>query len=600
MKKYTIQNFLEVKSSGGGSFSYDGSKICFTSNATGIPQIYLVPSVGGEPEQITSFKDSNSFAVFSPIKDEILFGKSEGGNEQTQFYLYSLETKEIKAITDNPRVKYNFGGWSRDGKYIGYSGNERNGTDFDVYIRDMESGAVECVYDKGGNCHASGFSPKNSYFGIRKFNSNLDVDIYLLSLKDKKLEKITSHEGTAYFGGMAWLSDELSFYTITNKDRDFLALSKYDVIQKRLTNILELKWDVENISISRNSELLSVMINEDGYSKLKLYRIPSMFEIKLVDLPKTGMVYGARFSKDSKFLIMNVGDARHTTDIWTYSIDEQKSRQITRSHQGVPADELINPELHRFKSFDGLKVPYFLFLPKEIEHNKKIPVIINIHGGPEGQYTPSFASLTQYFVYQGYAVVAPNVRGSSGYGKRYLALDDVEKRLDSVKDIASLHEHLKSIPQLDTNKVALMGGSYGGYMTLAGLAFYPDLWAAGVDTVGIVNLVTFLENTAPYRRALRESEYGSLEKDRALLESISPINSIQNIKAPLFVIHGANDPRVPVSEARQVVSKLKELGREVEFVVYEDEGHGIAKLKNRLDVYPRVVSFLDKILKNGK
>ncbi len=599
MKKYTIQDFLEVKSSGGGSFNYDGSKICFISNTTGTSQVYIVPSNGGDPEQITSFEDSVSFSMFSPIKDEILFGKSEGGNEQTQFYLYSLETKETKALTDNPKVKYNFGGWSRDGKYIGYSGNERNGTDFDVYIRDMETGIVECVYDKGGHCYASNFSPKNSYFGIRKFNSNLDCDIYLMSMKDKKLEHITPHEGPVYFAGMSWLSDESSFYTITNKDRDFETLCKYDIGSKELKYILEPEWNVENVSISRNSELLSVMVNEDGYSKLTLYNIPSMTEVKLTDLPKTGMVYGAGFSKDSKNLIMSVGDARHTSDVWTYSLENQKSKQITQSHQGVPADELVDPELHRFKSFDELNVPYFLFLPKDIEQNKKIPVIINIHGGPESQYTPGFASLTQYFVYQGYAVVAPNVRGSAGYGKKYLALDDIEKRMDSVKDIASLHEHLKSISQLDTNKIALMGGSYGGYMTLAGLAFYPDLWAAGVDTVGIVNLVTFLENTSSYRRAMREAEYGSLAKDRTLLESISPINSIQNIKAPLFVIHGENDPRVPVSEARQLVSKLKELGREVELVVYDDEGHGIAKLKNRLDVYPKVVTFLDRILKNN-
>lgn len=597
MKKYTIQNFLEVKASDSACFNYDNTKILYLSNITGNYQIYVISSNGGEAEQITFFDDSVSFALFSSIKDEILFGKSKGGDEQTQLYLYSFESKEIKDITNKPNVKYNFGGWSKDGKYIAYSHNERNGKDFDVCIMDIESGSVECVYDKGGFYFPVGFSPLGNYLGIKQKNSNLDINLYLFSVENKNMELITPHKDSVYFGDMQWLKDESAFYTITNLERDFGGLSKYDLTTKQFNYVLEPNWDVEDISISANSKLLSVIINEDGYNTLKLYDTLSLSEVKLTSLPKTGMVYDIEFSNDSKQIVMSIGDACHTTDVWVYSTERQECKQVSFSSQGVPAEELVHPKLYRFKSFDELEVPYFLFLPKEIPQDKKIPVIINIHGGPESQYKPSLALLTQFFVYQGYAVVAPNVRGSSGYGKKYLALDDVEKRLDSVKDLASLHEHLKSFPQLDINKVVLMGGSYGGYMTLAGLTFYPDLWVAGVDTVGIVNLVSFLENTAPYRRFLREAEYGSLEKDRALLESISPINSIENIKAPLFVIHGANDPRVPLSEAEQVVSRLKDLGREVELVVYNDEGHGISKLKNKLDLYPRVIEFLDKILK---
>ena len=202
----------------------------------------------------------------------------------------------------------------------------------------------------------------------------------------------------------------------------------------------------------------------------------------------------------------------------------------------------------------------------------------------------------QYLVYNGYAVIAPNVRGSSGYGKSYMALDDVERRLDSVKDIVALREHIASMPDMDAARIALYGGSYGGFMVLACMAFYPELWAAGVDIVGIVNFVTFLQNTAPYRRAQREAEYGSLKNDRELLEKISPIHSIEKIEAPLLLIHGANDPRVPLSEAEQIVTRLKGVGRHVELLVYPDEGHGIAKLRNKLDAFPKVVEFLDKAL----
>ena len=226
-----------------------------------------------------------------------------------------------------------------------------------------------------------------------------------------------------------------------------------------------------------------------------------------------------------------------------------------------------------------------------------MPAIFWIHGGPEDQYRPIFNSMIQYFVYRGYAVIAPNVRGSSGYGKEYIGLDDRRKRMDSVKDLVSLHKYIQKREEIDGTKIALLGGSYGGFMVLAGLTFFPYLWAAGVDIVGIANFVTFLENTSVWRRALREAEYGYLDTDREFLGSISPANSIENIQAPLFIIHGANDPRVPLSEAQHIYKRLQELGRKAELIVYDDEGHGLAKLKNRLDAYPKVADFLDCYLR---
>ncbi len=594
-RRYTIQDFLEVCSASNPSFNFDGSKICYLSNISGMNQIYVVSSGDGQAEQITSYEDPVSFASFSPVKDEIIFGKSHGGDEQTQLYLYSLETKTVRALTDNPKVKYNLSQYSRDGRFIAYSHNERNGTDFDVCIMDMESGAVECVYDKGGSCYAGSFSPKSSYLIIRKQYSNLDVDLYLLSLKDKSLKLLTPHTGSAYFGSVSWLPDESAFFTVSNMGRDLIGLCRFDMAKRELSFIMTPKWDVDGAAVSFDGKLLLMTVNEDGYQKLNMFKADSLERIPLKALSERGTAYSARFSKDSKRLAMSMGDSRHTTDVWTYSLEDHECTQITHSRQGVPPEELVEPELFRYKSFDGLTIPAFLYLPKNIKAGEEIPVVINIHGGPESQYKPSFATLTQFFVYQGYAVIAPNVRGSSGYGKKYLALDDIEKRLDSVHDLAALYDHMKTIEQLDCNKIALMGASYGGYMVLAGLAFYPDLWSGGIDIVGISNFITFLEKTAPYRRAMREPEYGSLEKNRDLLHSISPINHIQNIRAPLFIIHGANDPRVPLNEAEQIVNKLKDLGREAELLVYADEGHGLSRLKNRLDAYPKVADFLKKV-----
>ncbi len=257
-----------------------------------------------------------------------------------------------------------------------------------------------------------------------------------------------------------------------------------------------------------------------------------------------------------------------------------------------------SPELVRFPSFDGLEVPAFVYRPVAADGRR--PVVVNLHGGPESQYQPGFTGLTQYLVACGFAVVAPNVRGSTGYGKRYQHLDDVDRRLDAVADLAALHEWLATCEDLDEDRAALYGGSYGGYLVLAGLAFQPERWAAGVDVVGISSLTTFLERTSDWRRRFREREYGSLVADRDLLEAASPITHIDRMRAPLFIIHGANDPRVPLSEAEQIHDALTSRGVRAELLVYDDEGHGLAKLANRIDAYPRVVAFLAEVLTPGR
>ncbi|MEK7176738.1 MAG: S9 family peptidase [Patescibacteria group bacterium] len=595
-KKYTINDFLEVKSAWNPSFNPSASKIAYLSNVTGIAQIYLIPRTGGEAIQLTNSDDPVSFALFSPTQDVILFEKSEGGNEQNQLYLINPDSKEITPLTNNKEARHDFGSWSHDGKFISFSSTERNGKDFDIYVMDIENKEKQCVYQEGGWCRAGSFSPKRTYLSIRKNYSNMNSDTYLYNLRSGELEHLTPHTEPTFQGTPRWFPDESAFLITMDQDREFIGISKYSFEKKKFEYVFTQDWDVCGLAMQKSGKFLATIINEDGYSKL-IIQNPHNLEVLPYDLPK-GEINGVRFSSDANFAIFSMVDSCRTRDIWILDTQSKKYTQVTQSPQGVPSEVMVEPELIRYKSFDGLIIPAFIYKPNNLDGKKKVPAVINIHGGPEGQHQPGYAPITQYLVNNGYAVVAPNVRGSSGYGKTYLTLDDVEKRMDSVKDIVALREHLKTIPYIDTSKLILMGGSYGGFMVLAGLAFYPDLWAAGVDTVGIANWVTFLENTAPYRRALREAEYGSLEKDREFLKSVSPINSVEKIKAPLFIIHGANDPRVPLSEAEQMVTKLRELGREVEILIYTDEGHGLSKLKNRLDAYPKVVTFLDKIINN--
>ncbi len=591
---YSIKDFLHVKAAWAPSFSPDGSTVAFLSNDTGSGQLYTVPVKGGEPTQLTHYADAVTFARFSPTENKIIFGKSEGGNEQTQLLLLNLETQETIDITNQSVVKHDFGGWSPDGKSICFTSTERNGTDFDAYILNIETGEKRCIFDQGGWCGALGFSPLGTYVIVGRSRSNADGDLYLCNVNTGTVDHITPHTGAVQYSTPCWLPDETAFYLIKNEAREYRAVCMYAIANRHFEYILTPDWDVDGMAVDRYGNAIAVLVNEDGYHTAIVYEQKSLTRYSN-PLPK-GNVSSACFSVQGNRLALVVGDSTHTTDVWIVDLDDGVSWQLTHSVQGVPAEVMVEPELVHYLSFDGVPIPAFIYRPRTVPPGKKLPVVINIHGGPEAQYLPVMAPITQYLVHCGYIVVGPNVRGSSGYGKTFMSLDDVEKRMDSVKDIVSLREYLAQDAQIDVEKIALMGGSYGGFMVLAGLTFYPALWAAGVNIVGIGNFVTFLENTASYRRSMREAEYGSLIHHREFLEHISPYNFAENIQAPLMVIHGANDPRVPLSEAEQIVEKLTALGRDVELLVYADEGHGLAKLQNKLDAYPKMVAFLERVL----
>ncbi len=593
-KTYTIKDFLEVQSAGDASFSPDGSQVAYLSNRTGTSQIFLVATDGAEPEQITDFGDHISFVRFSPTQNVLLFGKAEGGNEQTQLYLLDLGDRSIVNVTNAPNTRHDVGSWSSDGKRICFASNERNGADFDVYVMDVVSLEKRRVFDQGEWCAAEGFSPLGTYVVVRQKHSNTDTDLYLCNLQTGSIEHITPHSGNVVFCNVLWLPDESAFLLIQDHDREFKGLARYTLASKSFEYVLTPDWDIESAVISKDGTTVSVVVNENGYEHAAVYDTRA-FTVLPYHVPQ-GNTYRVRFSEDGSRLVFSLGGSRRTSDIWILNLETREPHQLTHSYQGVPPEAMVEPELIQYKSFDGLSISAFMYMPKNKHSSSRTPVVINIHGGPEAQYQPSYQPVMQYLVYSGYAVIAPNIRGSAGYGKTFLSLDDVEKRPDSIKDVVALREYIISRPDVNQAKIALYGASYGGYMVLACLAFYPKLWAAAVDIVGIANFVTFLENTAPYRRALREAEYGSLEKDRDLLQRISPIHAIEHIEAPLCIIHGANDPRVPLSEAEQVVARLKELGRHVELLVYPDEGHGISKLCNKLDAYPKIIDFLNKAL----
>ncbi len=403
-------------------------------------------------------------------------------------------------------------------------------------------------------------------------------------------------EGQAQHSFPSWSADGSGLYLVSNRGRQFSSLAWLDLATTEMSYLRDDVWDVQVLALSDDGRHMALVLNEDGYGKLELFDVSQGWDERRVlpvpALPK-GVIVEVGWSPDGERLAITYMSATSTADIFIWDTRDERLWQATSSAMGgIPREAFVEPALVRYPTFDGRVIPAFLYLPKD-GSAQDLPVLIIVHGGPEGQARPLFDPVAQYMVARGYAVLLPNVRGSTGYGYGYQSLDDVRLRMDSVADLQHAALWLQNSGIADPQRIAVMGGSYGGFMVLSAITTYPHLWAAAVDIVGIANFVTFLENTGPWRRKMREPEYGSLENDREFLESISPINHVESITAPLFVIHGANDPRVPVGEAEQIVAALRKRSVPVEYMRFEDEGHGLVKRANRLVAYPAVARFLD-------
>jgi dipeptidyl aminopeptidase/acylaminoacyl peptidase len=566
------------------AFAPDGESLLVASDLPGTRQLFRLPAAGGEPVQLTDLPEPVD-ALQLP-DGRVLLAVDEGGNERTQLHVLD----EGPLVVD-PRFIHRFAAVSRDGSLLAYSTNRRNGIDFDVVVRRLENGE-ERAFELGGLWANGPFSPDGRWVvAVRRGELSGDDDLYLLGTDSGEVVHATPHEGQAEYLTPVWTADGSGLFAATNEGRDTFAIARLDPGTSGWDVVVEARCDLECAADDAGRSLL-VAANEDGWSRLEL-RDPATVGLReQVPLPGRGVAEHIVFSPDGARLAFAFSTPREPHQVWLYELGSGETRRLTGSG---PVDG-VDPELHRVVSFDGEEIPVFLFEP---EGEGPFPVVVTVHGGPEGQWRPwysqGFGALTQFLVSRGYAVAAPNVRGSTGYGKRFEHLDDGERRLDSVRDLAAVHEWLAACPEIDGSRTAIYGRSYGGYMVLAALALQPERWAAGIDFVGISNLRTFLENTADWRRAAREREYGSLS-DPELLERLSPSSRIGAIRAPLFVEHGRNDPRVPVGESEHIYRVLTERGVRCELVIYEDEGHMIEKLSNRIDAFERAAAFLDEVL----
>lgn len=595
--KLPIARYLEVRSAAGATYAYDDSSIFFLSTMTGMPQVWRQSSDVPWPQQVTFFQDRVMSVAASPTAPVLCVSADVGGGERAQLYLMDFDGQGIENITNAPDYIHRFGGFSPDGRWIAYSTNRRNKRDFDIYLFDMESHEHKLVYESDHTNGAIAFHPTGQSLIVNRQHTNLNNDLFLLNLTSSDMTLLTAHDGEALYASPRFTQDGKELYLLSNLDSEFVRLAKLDLATKSIAFLTKDDWDTEWLTMSHDKDILLVTRNEDGTSKVYTYRVgeESGTCVSVSQVPGGVVMHQSAAKAHRNRFALTISSPLTATEIFELNLDDGDVQRVTyASISSVPNASYVAPELVHYPSFDGLSIPAYYYRPKDTVGPYN--VIVYVHGGPEGQSQNSFSSIIQYFVNQGYAVFVPNVRGSAGYGRAYLHLDDVRLRMDSVADLAKCVDWLVDVGDANKDGIVVMGGSYGGFMVLAAMTHYPTLWAAGIDIVGIANLRTFIENTSAYRRHLRECEYGTVEDDGEFFDEISPIHHVDKIDAPLMVIHGANDPRVPIGEAEQIVTALESRNHQVTYLRFEDEGHGIVKLPNRIRAYGAIAAFLEEHL----
>jgi dipeptidyl aminopeptidase/acylaminoacyl peptidase len=498
---------------------------------------------------------------------------------------------------------HRFGAWSKDGREILYVSNARNNIDFDLYRMNIDTRESELVREwRGNRTILAWLEDRQCVLSTEQLASEQD-ELYLLDLKSGEERHITAGHPQARYEQARYADGAV--YLISDRTHDRGAICRLNLEDGSLEEIVNAgELDAAVIPYQGELELLAVKgggkaafaLNVEGYSRLYKLDIASRTWEQVGGLP-SGVIAGLKFSPDGRRLVSGLQAPQRPPDVWEYDFERDLTTQLTFSnHAGINASEWIAPELIRFPTFDGRQIPAFYYRPATPPPAGGYPCILYVHGGPAGQQRPDFDLRFQYFLSRGYALLVTNVRGSTGYGRAYMQLDDLELRMDSVADLKHAVLWLRERAEIDAQRIAIYGRSYGGYMVLAAMTEYPELFAAGVDVVGIANWETFMERTSPWRRAHREREYGSLENHRDLLRRISPIHKAERITAPLLVIAGDNDPRVPLYESEQIVERVRNAGGTVEFIHYADEGHKIAKLPNLIDSFTQMGEFLRRTI----
>ncbi|MCI0539281.1 MAG: S9 family peptidase [Verrucomicrobiales bacterium] len=595
--------YLEFRAAAFQSWHPQRREMLISTRFADTPQLHLVAMAGGARRQLTFLSEPVGGGSFRPKTGEfIVFSQDVGGGEFHQLYRYDLADGRISLLTDG-KSRNTGARWSKSGRWLAYTSTRRNGRDNDIYVINPAQPETDRLLTEvsGGGWTIQDWFEDDSRQIIGEYISINESYLYLADAQSGAKELLTPKSGTKVSYGQArFAKDGQSIFVTTDRDCEFQRLGRIELPSRRFTPLTsDIRWDVNEFELSADGKLLAFVTNEDGVSVLHVLDVKRGKELRVPQMP-FGVIFGLEWHQNGRDLGFNLSSAKSPTDAYSFDLRSAKLERWTQSETGGLNPELfVEPELAKMKSFDGLQISAHVYRPDPSKFPGKRPVLINIHGGPEAQSRPVFQARNNYYLNElGIAIVYPNVRGSAGYGKGFLTLDNGFKREDSVKDIGTVIDWVKRDARFDAERIAVIGGSYGGFMVLASLVQYSDQLRAGVDVVGISNFLTFLKNTQDYRRDLRRAEYGD-ERDpemRDFLERISPANNVGKISKPLFVVQGKNDPRVPLSESEQMVRAIRDHGGKVWYLMAKDEGHGFAKKKNADFQFLATILFLEENL----
>ena len=594
-----IARFLNVRTASAPSLSPDGTQLAFRTQISGTPQLWVVDVAGGWPRQLT-VGESVTFHAWSPAGDWIAYGTDRGGNEREGFYLIAPDgTRERELLAPSEAFRQ-FGAFTRDGRQIVYATTERNGVEFDIHLLEVASGRDRRIFEGRMGLYAVSFSPDGGHVLLSEARGEDANDLFLLEVATGRLDTLFAPADRASHRSFAWMPDGSGFYLATDQDRDYAGLAFYDLAGRSLRWIATPSQDVEDVGLSFDGRFLAWSVNDGGYSTLDARDLRSGNPVSPPSLP-AGIV-SIIWAEAANVAAFQVTGPQVPGDIWVWNPETGQAHRATHSDAaGLDLTRMVVPTHHSFAARDGVGLHGLLYLPPGLAPGVRPPVLLGVHGGPTAQARPDFDAVVQYLLTRGIAVFDLNFRGSTGYGKAFARLNDRRLRAHEYLDMEDAVRWLGTQGTVDAERVAVMGGSYGGYLTMAAVTRLPGVFRSGVAFVGVANWVTALEGASPELKASDRVEYGDIDdpEDRRFFAEISPIAHVQGVRAPVMVLHGANDPRDPVTESDQFVRGIREIGGEVEYLRFPDEGHGIRKLANRIIAYRRIAAFLERTLGVG-
>jgi dipeptidyl aminopeptidase/acylaminoacyl peptidase len=600
--QYSVADFYANKDYFGASFSPDRQKILVGSNSSGIWNAYAVPVGGGELEPLTSSTTNSIFPVsYFPNDSRIIYSSDQGGNELSHLYVRNADGS-VTDVTPGTRHVARFVGWSGDDKSFFITTNERDQRFFDLYEVKTDGLAKTLVYKNTEGYNIGGVSRDKRYLALAKSYTTSDQDIFLHDLQKSSATNITKHTGTVNNTPADFSPDGTKLLFVSDSGREFASLRSYDLIDGTKKPVYEQNWDITNASYSKSGKYLVVGVNDDSKFAARVLDAATLQPVSLPGMP-TGLVRGINIAPNDSLIAFYASDGSVPDELYVASFGAAPRRVTNALDARMKRSDLVVPSVVRFKSYDSLEVPGVLYKPHQAAPDAKAPAMVLVHGGPGGQAQVGYFQLTQALANRGYVVFDINNRGSSGYGKTFYQMDDRKHGEADLGDVVAAKRLLASLGYVDTAKIGIIGGSYGGYMTLAAVTLQPDAFKVGVDLFGISNWVRTLNNIPPYWESFREALYkemGDPKTDSARLRRISPLFNADKIKVPLMVLQGANDPRVLQVESDEIVAAAKKNGVPVEYVVFPDEGHGFVKKENEIRGYSGILAFLDTHLKGEK